>query len=479
MSMASAGGHKGAFAAFVCDATQLLHPGPDNVIAVRVSNAWDANLPPLDGDFTMFGGLYRPVHLLALDPLSITPLDEGGPGVYAAQTSVTPAMAELHVTAKLRNGGAAAKSASVQFQILDAADQPVQCASTERIIPADGSADAVYDISLPSPHLWNGRKDPYLYTLRVIISDGLTVVDALDQPLGLRFFAVDPDKGFLLNGQPYPLHGVNRHQDRLDMGWAIGPAEQQEDFNLIMEMGCTGIRLARLPAGKDFYDRCDRGGLVVWAEAALVNTATNSQAFDDAALQQVRELVKQNFNHPAICFWSLFNELRPTRPQADGQLDANTRHQLDLIAKLNNQAHEIDSTRLTTAASNANLPNDPLNTITDVIAYNGYFGWYAGTPASWPEYLDGLRSARPAAPLPSVKTAPARAFSSMRSPRPSPPKPRSHGIPRNGRPPSTKPPGPPCNNVHGSGEHFYGTCSISPATAEPKETTPAATTKEW
>jgi beta-galactosidase len=390
-----AGGHKGAFAAFVCDVTQLLHPGPDNVIAVRVNNARDTDVPPLEGDFTQFGGLYRPVHLLALNPLSISPLDDGGPGVYATQTSVTSTLANLHVTTKLRNAGPTDKTASILCQILDAKGQIVQSATNKQNIPANGSADSAQDISLQSPHLWNGRKDPYLYTLRVTINDDNSIVDTLDQPLGLRFFSIDPDKGFSLNGQPYPLHGVNRHQDRIDMGWAIGPDQHQEDFNLIMEMGCTGIRLAHYQHAQDFYDLCDHGGLVVWAEACLVNHVSTSEAFDTAALEQVRELIKQNYNHPSICFWSLFNELRSANAKADPQSDPEVRHQIELVTKLNVLAHQLDSTRLTTAASNLLDPTYPRNTITDIMGYNAYAGWYNGPPTAWPKVLDALHAAHP------------------------------------------------------------------------------------
>jgi len=388
-----AGGHKGAFAAFVLDITNLVHPGDGNIIAVRVDNSRNVDVPPLSGDFTVFGGLYRSVHLLALSPLSITPLDEGGPGVYATQTSVTPAAAKLHITTKLRNANSADKTATVVCRIIDAGGAVVQSISVQQPVAGGGAADAVADMTLDSPHLWNGRKDPYLYTLNVAVSDGATTTDGLDQPLGLRFFSVDPDKGFLLNGEKYPLHGVNRHQDRIDMGWAITPAQHQEDFDLIMEMGCTGIRLAHYEHAQEFYNLCDKGGLIVWAEACMVNRVTPSAAFDDAAIEQVRELIKQNFNHPSICFWSLFNELGPT--PANPQSDPITKHELELVAKLNQTAHDLDSTRLTTAASNSLLPNYPRNTITDIIAYNGYFGWYSGPPSQWPSALDKLRSARP------------------------------------------------------------------------------------
>jgi len=392
-----AGSHKGAFAAFVCDITKLVHPGPGNIIAVRVNNARDVNVPPLEGDFTVFGGLYRSVHLLALSPLSVTPLDDGGPGVYATQTQVNANEAQLRITTKLHNASADDKTAAVVCQILDANGRLVLAEPMSQTVNAGSTADVVQEMSLPSPHLWNGRKDPYLYTLRVLVSDGSAIIDSVDQPLGLRFFSIDPDKGFSLNGQPFALHGVNRHQDRIDMGWAIGPAQHKEDFDLIMDMGCTGVRLAHYEHAQDFYDLCDHGGMIVWAEACMVNHVTLSDAFDAAALQQLRELIKQNYNHPSICFWSVFNELRTNSDHGgNAPLDPELAHQVELVGKLNQLAHDLDSTRLTTAASNLQDPNFPRNTITDVIAFNAYYGWYNGTPAAWPTSLDALRAARPA-----------------------------------------------------------------------------------
>jgi beta-galactosidase len=216
----------------------------------------------------------------------------------------------------------------------------------------------------------------------------------MTQPLGLRFYRVDPDKGFILNDVPYPLHGVNRHQDRMGMGWAITPKEHEEDFDLIMEMGCTGIRLAHYEHAQEFYDLCDKGGLVVWAEDGLVNSVGYSQEFDDNAKRIVRELIKQNYNHPSICFWSLFNELgNPKRVSAD-EREKQKQHQLELVGALNDEAHQLDPTRLTTAATLL-APKEPLNAITDVIAFNHYLGWYNGTRADWPSWLDGLRTALP------------------------------------------------------------------------------------
>jgi beta-galactosidase len=387
-----AGSHKGMFSAFCFDVTPLLNAGGDNVIAVRVSNAKDLDIPPVSADFTFFGGLYRGVRLLGLSPVSISPIDDASPGVYVKQNNVSADHADLEVTAKLRNGGTADKAPFVTCDLLDDQDQVVKSFTDSVKVPAGGAADSVQQISLDHPHLWDGRKDPYLYHMRVSVDDGGTVVDRVTQPVGIRFFRVDPEQGFFLNGRSYPLHGVNRHQDRIDMGWAITARQHQEDFDLIMEMGCTGIRLAHYQHAQEFYDLCDGGGLVVWAEACLVNSVTISQAFDQTAKQQLRELIKQSYNHPSICFWSLFNELGNGVKLKGDALREQDKHQIDLVTALNDLAHQLDPTRLTTAATNRNNPDDPINLITDIIGFNRYEGWYTKTPAAWPAALDAIHA---------------------------------------------------------------------------------------
>lgn len=389
--------HKGMFSAFCYDVTPLMNFGGDNVIAVRVSNAPDATIPPLAGDFTFFGGLYRGVRLLALNPVCISPMDDASPGVYVKQVTVSAKHADLQVTTKLRNGSGAEAPVSLTCELLDAAGQIVGTVNTTQTLEPAGDSDAVQWLSIDHPHLWNGRKDPYLYRLRVTAAAGADVVDRVIQPVGLRFFNVDPQSGFYLNGNSYPLHGVNRHQDRLDMGWAITPRQQREDFDLIMEMGCNAIRLAHYQHAQEFYDLCDRGGLVVWAEASMVNIVGPSKEFEDVAKQQLRELIKQSYNHPSICFWSLFNELRDKtqKGQTEAEGAAMVERETQVVKDLNDEAHLLDPTRLTTAATNSDLGELPLNQITDIIGFNRYEGWYSKTPADWPGELDAQHAQIP------------------------------------------------------------------------------------
>jgi len=382
------GTHKGNFAAFCFDATPLLHVGQDNVIAVKVNNAKDSDVLPLSGDFTVFGGLYRDVHLLVLDKLSVTPLDYASPGVYIKQTGVTRDSAEFDITTELRNANGSAKTVKVDCAIVDAKGKTIQQVRSQTTLGSDAVAEVVQHIKIAKPHLWNGRIDPYLYTMLVEVSDGNKVTDAVTQPLGIRTFRVDPDQGFFLNGASYPLHGVSRHQDRLDEGWAIGRAEQEEDFQLITEMGATCVRLAHYQQDQLVYDLCDHNGLVLWTELSLVNELTDSQAFTENARQQLTELIKQNYNHPSIAFWGIFNELHMKNQWY------NAPPKWDLVKQLNQLAKVLDSTRLTTAASCIRSV-DPLNAVTDVMAFNRYFGWYADKLSDWPGALDKLHQEWP------------------------------------------------------------------------------------
>jgi beta-galactosidase len=389
------GSHKGMFGAFCFDVTSALDPTGDNVIAVRVDNAHDKNVAPQSADFTFFGGIYRDVQLLELDPVSISPMDDASPGVYIKQSSVTADHAELEVRTQLRNASADQTDVTVRCDILDATGTVVKSDELKAKLDSTRAmspdlANKIYTVqrlTINHPHLWNAKKDPYLYQARISVINGSVITDEVTQPLGLRFFRVDPNEGFFLNGKSYPLHGVNRHQDRIDQGWAITPAEHKEDFDLIMDMGCTGIRLAHYEHAQAFYNLCDQGGLVVWAELCLVNTVTDSPEFDDNARQQLRELIKQNYNHPAICFWSLFNEL-------DAKPGVQKEHQIKLVTELNHLAKELDSTRLTTAASDQGNKNQ-LTFLTDVIAFNRYAGWYTGKATDWPALLDKMHQELP------------------------------------------------------------------------------------
>jgi beta-galactosidase len=376
-----AGSHRGVFGAFCIDITRFAHSG-QNTIAVRANNAFNKDIAPLSGDFTTYGGLFRGVHLLALNPISISPLDDAGPGVYL-KTHVAADSANVAITTKLRNAAASDAAVQLDYTIVDAAGQPVVRATSAQTIPAGGVADNLQSMDVPHPHLWNARSDPYLYHVEVRVTRNGAVLDQVVQPLGLRYFKVDPNLGLFLNGKPYDLHGVNYHEGRLSVGFADTPEMEEEDNRLICGMGCTGVRMAHYQHNDYEYTLADRSGLIVWTELGLVNKMTDSPAFSQNIKQQLRELIKQEYNHPSVFFWSMYNE-----PWIDK--DAGTQEQWQLVKELVSLAHQLDPGRLTTGAVVKGV-DGPIDWYMDVTGVNRYDGWYDGGPEAWPKTLADLR----------------------------------------------------------------------------------------
>ena len=221
------GQHKGAFTAFRFDVTDILRP-TGNVLVVKTDNSEPKDeadltaIAPLHGDFNLSGGLYRKVALVSTRSAVHIALDDlGGPGVYARTTSIADP-ATVSVRVKLANDGPAAGTYVVRAVLADAAGRAAGEARTSVTLAANATGEVVQDLGVTAPHLWQGVRDPYLYTLRVEVLDGRgAVVDRVSQPFGIRQMTFDPDRGFFLNGSPLPLRGVAMHQDYLGKGWAI------------------------------------------------------------------------------------------------------------------------------------------------------------------------------------------------------------------------------------------------------------------
>jgi beta-galactosidase len=374
------GGHRGGYSAFRFDVTDALVAG-DNVLAVKVDNAPQPDVPPLQADYTFFGGLYREVRLITTDALHIDLLDRASSGVYLRASNVSAASADVSARVRVVNGGDAAE---LSLTLLDASG-----AEAARFTSAVATSSEVTEYALSgtlaNPHLWDGQRDPHLYTARVELARGGAVLDSVTQPLGVRSFAVDAATGFSLNGRALDLHGVNRHQDRIDRGWAIGTAEHDEDMAFIREIGATAVRLAHYQHDQYFYDLCDREGLVVWAEIPLVDAITDSPEFADNARQQLQELIRQSYNHPSIVFWGFGNE------QRTDDAPSNT-----LLADLAALVASEDDSRLSTYAHCCNPDASALTQHGDTIGYNYYYGWYMGSFNDVGAWADALHAAQPA-----------------------------------------------------------------------------------
>lgn len=376
-----AGEHRGGYGAFVFEITDRVNYGATNQILVRVNNGEQLDVMPLVGDFNFYGGLYRDVHLLLTDETCISPLDYASPGVYLVQEHVSAESATVRARVVLSNRSAAPRPATLRVDVRDG-DRTVHSATREVTIPANAT-DYVAELPLliDRPHLWDGTRDPFLYrTVTTLTVDGRQA-DCVEQPLGLRFFNVDPDKGFFLNGRHVSLHGVCRHQERAEVGNALRPEHHREDVALMREMGVNAVRLAHYPQATAIYDLMDRNGILTWAEIPFVGPGgyadkgfVDLPSFRTNGREQLKELIRQHYNHPAIVCWGLFNELKE---QGDNPVE--------YVRELNRLAHQEDSTRPTTSASNQ---GGALNHITDLIAWNRYDGWYGASPATLATWLD-------------------------------------------------------------------------------------------
>ena len=381
------GEHRGGYGAFIFEITGKVEYGKENSILVRVNNGEQLDIMPLVGDFNFYGGIYRDVHLLITDETCISPLDYASPGVRLIQDSVSYRYAKVRAIVDLSNGSSGNQEVELNVRLLDG--QRVVKEGTKNVnLSGNEVMQQELTFEIDQPHLWNGRQDPFLYQAEVTLFRNGQMVDRVTQPLGLRFYRIDSDKGFFLNGKHLPLKGVCRHQDRSEVGNALRPQHHEEDAALMLEMGVNAVRLAHYPQATYFYDLMDKNGIIVWAEIPFVGPGGyNDKGFVDLPAfrangkEQLKELIRQHYNHPSICVWGLFNELT--------ELGDNP---VEYIKELNVLAHQEDTTRPTTSASNQ---MGDLNFITDAIAWNRYDGWYGGTPADLGKWLDRMHKDHP------------------------------------------------------------------------------------
>jgi beta-galactosidase len=373
----SLGEHRGGFGAFCFEITQQLSNTGTNLLAVRVDNSKFPDIAPQDGDFSVYGGLYRPVQLIVTDDENIALTDHGSPGVAWLQTSISQTQAVLDVTAEISNGTKHKIPLKLVASVVDADGKTVAHSEQSLTLARANTAPYYFHIVVPQPHLWNGRKYPYLYQAAVELRTADdAVIDRVEQPLGLRYFSIDPDRGFFLNGKPYHLHGVDRHQDFMNQGWAISEADMDEDISLIKEIGATVIRCAHYQHSDYFYSLCDRAGILVWAEIPQVNIIRDTPVFENTSRNQLLDLIRQSINHPSIFVWSLGNEI--------GSASDDPHRELQDLSAL---AHGEDPTRLTIEATMTDA-RPQMNKIPDLLGWNIYPGWYSGAKEDYGRILD-------------------------------------------------------------------------------------------
>ena len=368
--------HDGGYSTFRANITSYIAEEMELVVAV--DNSKNEVVYPQNADFTFYGGIYRDVNLIGV-PSSRFDLDYyGGPAV-----KVTPVVrgkdADVKIEVYLNNASADLR---LEYSIMDGA---AVIAST-----TVSATETVRDFVIKNVHLWNGRKDPHLYNARITLKDGKKDLDSRTVRFGCRTFEIDADRGFILNGEEYPLRGVSRHQDRPGIGNALTHSDHEEDLELILEMGATTIRLAHYQHDQYFYDLCDEKGLVLWAEIPYISSHMPGGRVN--TISQMKELIYQNYNHPSIVVWGLSNEIT-MGGASDPDLIEN--HHI-----LNDLCHDIDKTRLTTMAvvSMCDMSEEYVR-IPDTRSYNHYFGWYGGDTSMNGPWFDNYHKAYPKEPI--------------------------------------------------------------------------------
>lgn len=360
------GRHQGGYSAFVFELTNMLQFGKENEILVKVNNEATPQVIPVNHTlFPMYGGIYRPVELIVTDDIHIAVNDFAAKGIYITQKNVSKKTADVAVKIKIDNKSGKKQPIELLTTVFEKDGSIKAKQSTQYTLLPQGRQTVTQQILVKSPHLWQGLDDPYLYKVVTQIKKNNQVIDEVTAPLGLRKFELRTGEGFFLNDIKYPLYGVCRHQDRLGKGSALSNADHDEDLAIIKEMGATSIRLAHYQQSEYFYSKCDSMGLVIWAEIPFVNRVTTLE--ENNAQQQLKELIRQNFNHPSIYIWGMHNEVY-----------APSAYTVELTTKLNDLAKSEDPDRYTVSVSGYNVIDHPVNNNADVQGINHYFGWYNG-----------------------------------------------------------------------------------------------------
>ena len=366
--------HDGGYSTWRVDVTDSLQD--TTVLAVLVNNAPNEQVYPQMADFTFYGGLYRDVNLIAVSESHFDLEYYGAPGIQ-----VTPVMdgenAQVEIEVYVKN---LLPGQEISYTISD---------KEGNLIAQSVTGETKVSFTLENVHKWHGRKDPYLYTAQAVLLENGEAIDNVSARFGCRSYEIDPNRGFILNGEEYPLRGVSRHQDRLGIGNALLPEHHKEDIELICEVGATTIRLAHYQHDQYFYDLCDEYGQVVWAEIPYISK--HMPGGRENTITQMKELISQNYNHPSIVVWGLSNEI---------SIGGSDEDLLENHRILNDLCHEMDKTRKTTiAAVSMCKMNDPYLQIPDVVSYNHYFGWYGGETGMNGPWFDKFHETHPNIPI--------------------------------------------------------------------------------
>lgn len=380
------GKHIGGYSAFCYEITNLVEVGKPNLIAVNVSNEPNfKRIPVNDKLFNHYGGIYRPVHIFSTPLASISPIFHASPGLFVELKELTKNEAKLEIRTHISNKSNQ-KNGELMLDVKDAQGKTV-VSHKEPVQFADENQMITSTISIKNPILWHGRKNPYLYQIQATLSSE-NVADKVAQNFGLRNYSFDPNKGFILNNEPYRIYGVNMHQEWKDVGPALTQEHHMADMDFVYELGATGLRLAHYQHSDMVYELANEKGILTSTEIPFVHDYSGREG--ENAKDQLTELILQNYNHPSIFAWGLWNEVRANKSPDEPCVI--------LTKELNELSHQLDASRPTISASDKDMVSN-MGNITDIQSWNKYFGWYYGKQEDMGTWLDKSHQDFPERPL--------------------------------------------------------------------------------
>ncbi|MDB5232402.1 MAG: glycoside hydrolase family 2 [Chitinophagaceae bacterium] len=402
-----AGNHKGGYTAFNFEISNLVNYGQKNLITVKADNKHDKNIPPLNADFTFYGGIYRNVHIIISDAIHFDISNNASDGVFVETPSVSKQKASVRISGKLANNSSVDKKLQIQTSIFDKDQHVVARKISNVIIPSNSALDFQQDdIEVINPKLWS-PVNPYLYhaVSRVVDDNNNNVYDEITLPVGLRWYSFTGEKGFMLNGEAFKLIGTNRHQDFSGKGNALTDDYHSNDYTKIKELGFNFVRLAHYPQAQEVYRTCDELGLLVWSEIPIVNEITQTQEFTNNCLNMQREHVRQTRNHPSIILYGYMNEVLIRMLSSKDMAEAERRKIGDSTAALAKKLNDLTKKEAPAISTVMALHGDTgynkygIAFIPDVIGWNLYFGWYYGNLEDLTTFLNDQHQKYPSRPL--------------------------------------------------------------------------------
>lgn len=399
------GEHAGGYTASTFDITSFCSFDTPNSLVIRVDNARQ-DIPPISGDFTFFGGIYRDVWLMAVPKQHFHLTNHGSDGIFISTPQVSQEKGTILIRGEVKNDASQKASLELEHTVYNPDGSIAQTQKQSIQIKAGELYSFRTETApIPSPQLWT-PKTPHLYRVESVLRDKKTkaILDHSNHHTGFRWFSFDGEQGFSLNGKPYKLRGICRHQDQKPIGVALTDEMHRRDMKLMKEMGANFIRISHYPQDDALLEMCDKLGMLAWEEIPIIDIVPDTPGYAENCERNLREMIRQHYNHPSIITWGYMNEIllvTQRRYKKEEELKPVLERTLALAKRLEDVLKEEDATRVSTMAFHgSNSYNEVgLGSITDIVGWNLYQGWYGGDLTGFERFLAEQHQKYPSHPM--------------------------------------------------------------------------------